>query len=62
MDIILTPGELTYKVLGGHFDFYVFRGPTPELVLKQYTAVVGRAFMTPMWALGFNLVSELTQN
>lgn len=30
---------LTYRTTGGVLDFYVFLGPTPELVTQQYTEV-----------------------
>lgn len=32
---------LTYRTIGGILDFYVFLGPTPELVTQQYTEVGG---------------------
>lgn len=30
---------LTYRTTGGILDFYLFLGPTPELVTQQYTEV-----------------------
>ena len=36
-------------------DFYVFFGPTPQDVVQQYTGVVGKTFLPPMWSLGFHL-------
>lgn len=30
---------LTYRTTGGILDFYVVLGPTPELVVQEYTAV-----------------------
>ncbi|XP_030741124.1 putative maltase-glucoamylase-like protein FLJ16351 [Echinops telfairi] len=56
MDVTVQPTPaLTYRTTGGIFDFYVFLGPTPELVTQQYTELVGRPVMTPYWALGFQL-------
>lgn len=36
---------LTYRTTGGILDFFVFLGPTPELVTQQYTEVGRNAFM-----------------
>eukprot|EP00794_Sanderia_malayensis_P005372 gene5372-6044_t len=56
MDVTLQPlPALTYRAIGGIFDFYVFFGPTPEDVVKQYTLAIGRPFMPPYWSLGFQL-------
>lgn len=58
MDIVLQPAPypgLTYHVIGGILDFYIFLGPTPENVVQQYTGAVGRPLMPPYWALGFQL-------
>ncbi|KAL1919422.1 uncharacterized protein VTP21DRAFT_2115 [Calcarisporiella thermophila] len=54
MDVILNPGKITYKVLGGVLDFYILMGPTPTDVIQQYTEVVGRPAMPPLWSLGFH--------
>eukprot|EP01137_Pigoraptor_chileana_P037623 Opistho-2@34981 len=54
MDVVLNPTSLTYKVVGGVLDFYVFLGPTPEEVVKQYQEVIGTPVMIPYWALGFH--------
>ncbi|XP_040830836.1 sucrase-isomaltase, intestinal [Ochotona curzoniae] len=49
-----TPG-LTYRVIGGILDFYMFLGPTPEVATRQYHEVIGRPVMPPYWAMGFQL-------
>jgi len=38
---------------GGPLDYYVFPGPEPKDVLRQYTALLGRAPLPPLWALGY---------
>ncbi|NXK18751.1 MGA protein, partial [Arenaria interpres] len=56
MDVTFQPTPaLTYRTTGGVLDFYMVLGPTPELVVEQYTALVGRPVMPPYWALGFQL-------
>ncbi|WIA37090.1 hypothetical protein OEZ86_014060 [Tetradesmus obliquus] len=54
MEVTLESVKLTYRVIGGLFDLYMFLGPTPEAVLQQYQAVVGRPAMPPYWSLGFH--------
>uniref|UniRef100_H0XZP9 P-type domain-containing protein n=1 Tax=Otolemur garnettii TaxID=30611 RepID=H0XZP9_OTOGA len=55
-DVTLSPyPALTFRTIGGILDFYMFLGPTPENVVQQYTAAVGRSFLPPYWSLGFQL-------
>ncbi|XP_035110446.3 maltase-glucoamylase isoform X1 [Callithrix jacchus] len=63
MDVTFQPlPALTYRTTGGVLDFYVFLGPTPELVTQQYTELIGRPVMVPYWALGFQLCRYGYQN
>ncbi|XP_072846803.2 lysosomal alpha-glucosidase [Pogona vitticeps] len=56
MDVILQPSPaLTWRTTGGILDFFVFLGPDPKSVVRQYMDVIGYPFMPPYWALGFHL-------
>ncbi|KAF4021015.1 hypothetical protein G4228_012809 [Cervus hanglu yarkandensis] len=56
MDVTFQPmPALTYRIIGGILDFYMFLGPSPEVATKQYHEVIGQPVMPPYWALGFQL-------
>lgn len=56
MDVTLQPTPaLTYRTIGGILDFYMVLGPTPELVVQQYTEIIGRPVLPAYWTLGFQL-------
>ncbi|XP_036919840.1 lysosomal alpha-glucosidase [Sturnira hondurensis] len=56
MDVVLQPSPaLSWRSTGGILDMYVFLGPEPESVVRQYLDVAGHPFMPPYWALGFHL-------
>nr|XP_001504613.1 sucrase-isomaltase, intestinal [Equus caballus] len=56
MDVTFQPTPaLTYRIIGGILDFYMFLGPHPEVATKQYHEVIGQPVMPPYWSLGFQL-------
>ncbi|XP_028650310.2 sucrase-isomaltase, intestinal [Erpetoichthys calabaricus] len=63
MDVTLQPTPaLTYRTIGGILDFYMVLGPTPEMVVQEYTALVGRPVLPAYWSLGFQLCRYGYQN
>ncbi|KAL0204164.1 hypothetical protein M9458_002182, partial [Cirrhinus mrigala] len=46
---------ITWRMIGGIFDFYIFLGPDPSSVIAQYLDVVGKPAMPIYWALGYHL-------
>ena len=53
-EVLISKNRLVYYLTGGVLDFYVFNGPTPESVAKQYHEVIGKPYMPPFWALGWH--------
>ncbi|KAJ0063496.1 hypothetical protein NL108_002787, partial [Boleophthalmus pectinirostris] len=56
MDVTFQPTPaITYRTLGGILDFFMVMGPTPEMVVQEYTALIGRPVLPAYWSLGFQL-------
>ncbi|XP_034024674.1 maltase-glucoamylase, intestinal [Thalassophryne amazonica] len=56
MDVTFQPiPSLTYRTVGGILDFYMVLGPTPEMVVQEYTQLIGRPVLPAYWSLGFQL-------
>jgi len=55
MDVILQPGALTWRIVGGILDIFVYLGPTPRDVVKQHSQLIGTPSLPQFWTLGFHL-------
>lgn len=54
LDVTFQPTPaLTYRTTGGILDFYMVLGPTPELVVQEYTAVRFSCCKFKVFSLGF---------
>jgi alpha-glucosidase (family GH31 glycosyl hydrolase) len=54
MDVTVAASSITFRVIGGIIDYYVFIGPTPNAVLQQYHSVIGHPYPVPYWSLGYH--------
>lgn len=55
-EVTLGPApHLVYRTIGGQLDIFFFPGPKPEQVIQQYQQVIGRPFLPPYWALGYQV-------
>ncbi|MEQ1472530.1 MAG: TIM-barrel domain-containing protein [Candidatus Acidiferrum sp.] len=43
----------SFGAAGGELNYYYFSGPEPKKIIQNYTAMVGRAPLPPLWTLGF---------
>ncbi|CAG2169566.1 unnamed protein product [Oppiella nova] len=55
MDVLLQPEPaITYRPIGGILDMFVFLGPKPDDVVRQYIHLIGLPELPPFWALGYH--------
>jgi alpha-glucosidase len=48
-----SPDYFSFGAEGGELNYYFFAGPEPKNVVRQYTALVGRSPLPPLWSLGY---------
>lgn len=62
-DWLLRSDNVTYRTIGGSFDFYFLSGDQPKEVISQYhTQIIGTPYLQPYWTLGFMQVRWSYQN
>src|SRR5260370_2576229 len=49
-----SPDYLSFGAEGGELNYYFFAGPDPKKVVQEYTALVGRTPLPPLWTLGYH--------
>lgn len=59
MDVIVanegsTGFKLTYKIIGGIFDFRFILGSDPEATVDRFHVYLGRSAVPPFWSMGFH--------
>lgn len=53
-DWVLKTDEISYRTIGGSFDFYFYGGSTPKEVISQYqVSIRSTPFIPAYWNLGF---------
>ncbi|XP_037556511.2 maltase-glucoamylase-like isoform X3 [Dermacentor silvarum] len=52
---LLKAPALRLATIGGVLDFFLFVGDNPTQVIELYASVIGKPFLPPYWALGFQL-------
>jgi len=54
-EVLLRDKNLTWRTIGGSIDLYIFSGPTPQEVTKQYVSTAaGLPAMQPYWSFGYH--------
>src|SRR3984893_13551368 len=48
-----SPDYFSFGAEGGELNYYFFAGPEPKKVVEEYTALVGRSPLPPLWSLGY---------
>ena len=48
-----SPDYFSFGAEGGELNYYFFSGPTSKKVISDYTAMVGRSPLPPLWSLGY---------
>ncbi|KAB5578414.1 putative alpha-glucosidase precursor [Coniochaeta sp. 2T2.1] len=54
-EVLLRPGNITWRALGGTVDLYFYSGPDAETLIRSYQdSMIGRPAMQQYWSFGFH--------
>jgi alpha-glucosidase len=48
-----SPDYFSFGADGGELNYYFIAGPEPKNIVEQFTAIVGRSPLPPLWSLGY---------
>lgn len=48
-----SPDYFSFGAEGGELNYYFIAGPEPKRVIQEFTALVGRTPLPPLWSLGY---------
>jgi alpha-glucosidase len=48
-----SPDYFSFGAEGGELNYYFIAGPEPKKIVEQFTALVGRTPLPPLWSLGY---------
>jgi alpha-glucosidase len=48
-----SPDYFSFGAEGGELNYYFIAGPQPKKIVQQFTALVGRTPLPPLWSLGY---------
>src|SRR5580704_12656927 len=48
-----SPAYFSFGAEGGELNYYYIAGPEPKKIVQQFTALVGRMPLPPLWSLGY---------
>jgi alpha-glucosidase len=48
-----SPDYFSFGAEGGELNYYFIAGPEPKKIVQQFTALVGRTALPPLWSLGY---------